>query len=201
MTILRPPEELYRFWRNFENLPRFMRYLESVQSQGGNRSHWVACGPLDLRVEWDEEITEDRTNAMIAWRSLPGSTVDTEGSVRFQRAPTDRGTEVIVTMRYDPPAGMAGHLIARLFGRSADQEIREDVRRFKRLMETGEIPTTKGQPSGRSQGRDMWEQTAGMIVQTASPAAWVGSALPWVHWKSWRLKRWPSFVGQPATIR
>jgi uncharacterized membrane protein len=163
LTIQRSPEELYRFWRNFENLPRFMRYLESVRNTGGNRSHWVARGPLGFRVEWDAEVTEDRPNERIAWRSLPGSAVDTEGSVRFSPAPGNRGTRVTVVMRYAPPGGKAGALIARLFGRSPEQEIREDLRRFKRVMETGEIPSTKGQPSGR--GRDPWEQTGSMILQ------------------------------------
>jgi len=149
VSLLRKPEELYRYWRNFENLPRFMRYLESVRTTSGNRSHWVALGPMDFRVEWDADITEDRPNERISWRSLPGSTVDTEGSVRFIPAPGNRGTNVKVNLRYDPPGGRVGDTIARLFGRSADLEIREDLRRFKRLLETGEIPTTRGQPTGR----------------------------------------------------
>ena len=175
-SILRSPEELYSFWRNFENLPRFMRYLDSVRTDG-TRSQWVALGPLDTPVQWDAEIIEDRPNERIAWRSLPGSWVRTEGVVHFEPAPANRGTRVKVTMRYTPPGGKAGELAARLFGRSAEQVIREDLRRFKRLMETGEIPTTRGQPSGR--GRDKWEQTASMVVQhrVADGLGWFGIGL------------------------
>jgi uncharacterized membrane protein len=162
-SILRSPEELYGFWRHFENLPRFMHYLESVQTTGGNRSHWVAKGPLDARIEWDAEITDDRPNERIGWRSLPGSGVDTEGTVHFMPAPANRGTIVKVVMHYDPPGGKVGAAVAWLFGRSGRQEVQEDLRRFKRLMETGEVPTTRGQPSGR--GRDPWEQTGSMILQ------------------------------------
>jgi uncharacterized membrane protein len=163
VSILRPQEELFRFWRNFDNLPRFMRYLESVRSTGGNRSHWVAREPMNVRVEWDAEITAERPNELIAWRSLPGSVVHTEGSVRFTPEPANRGTRVHVTMRYSPPARKVAAAVAWLFGRWGEQEVREDLRRFKRLIETGEIPTTKGQPSGR--GRDAWEQTGSMVVQ------------------------------------
>jgi len=171
-SILRAPQELYSFWRNFENLPRFMHYLETVRTLDDRRSHWVAKGPLEARVEWDAEITEDRPNELIAWRSLPGSTVDTEGVVRFIPAPANRGTWVQVTMRYTPPAGKIGDMFAALFGRSGRQEAREDLRRFKRLMETGEIPTTKGQSSGR--GKDMWEQTGSMVIQDR-----IGRGLGW----------------------
>src|SRR5262249_34459407 len=162
-TVQRPPEEVYRFWRNLENLPRFMHYHESVQTTEGNRSHWVAKGPLDVRVEWNAEITTDRPNEMIAWRSLPGSTVETEDSVHFLPAPGNRGRGVKVVMHYNPPAGKVGDWIAYLFGRSGEQETREDLRRFKRLIETSEIPTTRGQPSGR--GRDLPEQTGMMVIQ------------------------------------
>ncbi len=163
LTIQRPREELFRFWRDFENLPRFMEYLESVRTTGGNRSHWVARGPLDVRVAWDAEITAERPNELIAWRALPGSAVDTEGEIRFTQAPGNRGTRVHVRMRYDPPGGKVGAAIAWLFGRSGEQAAREDLRRFKRLLETGEIPTTRGQPSGR--GREAFEQTGEMVVQ------------------------------------
>jgi len=159
VTIFRPVEELYRFWRNFENLPRFMRHLESVRTTNGNRSHWVARGPLDVRFEWDAEVITDATNELIGWRSLPGSTVDTAGSVHFSNAPGDRGTEGRVVLKYKPPAGKLGDAIARLFGAAPDQLIREDLRRFKSLMETGTIPTTQGQPSG-PRPRQTWKPVA-----------------------------------------
>jgi len=147
-TVMKSPEELYSFWRNFENLPRFMKHLESVRCEGEKRSHWVANGPAGYKVEWDAEIINDEPNRLIAWRSLGGADVDNAGSVRFTSAPGDRGTEVSVTMDYIPPAGRAGAFIAKLFGRDADQMIREDLRRFKQLIETGEVPTTEGQSRG-----------------------------------------------------
>jgi uncharacterized membrane protein len=160
-TINRRAEDLYRCWRHFENLPRFMHNLESVRSEG-NRSHWVARGPLGTRVAWDAEIITDRPNELIGWRSLPGSQVDTAGSVHFLKAPGDRGTEVKVEIRYDPPGGKAGATVAWLLGADPEGEVREDLRRFKRLLETGEIPTTLGQPSGR--GRDEWQQTGPRVL-------------------------------------
>jgi uncharacterized membrane protein len=163
LVVSSAPEEVYRYWRNFENLPRFLRYVESVRSTEGNRTHWVARGPLNVPVEWDAEITRDEPNQSIAWRSLPGSEVDTEGSVRFGRAPGKRGTFVQVEMRYDPPAGRVGATVAWFFGRSAEQEIREDLRHFKQIIETGEIPTTRGQPTGR--GRETWSATGMRVVQ------------------------------------
>jgi uncharacterized membrane protein len=147
VLVNRPAADLYRYWRNFENLGRFMQYLESVTTHG-NRSHWVARGPLGLKVEWDAEIITERENEMIGWRSLEGGGVETAGSVHFQPQPHDRGTLVRVSLKYDPPGGKAGGVIAGLFGRAPESIIREDLRRFKRVMEAGEIPTTSGQPRG-----------------------------------------------------
>jgi uncharacterized membrane protein len=149
VTINRPAEELYRFWRNFENLPRFMRHLKSVKVEG-NRSHWVARAPAGLSVSWDAEIINEQPNTLIAWRSLEGSQVSTAGSVHFSPAPGNRGTEVRVTLKYDPPAGRAGTLLAKLFGEEPGQQIDEDLRCFKQLTEAGEIPTTKGQSTSRN---------------------------------------------------
>lgn len=151
VTINQTPETLYRFWRNFENLPRFMKHLDSVRIQGDNNSHWVAKGPAGTHVEWDAEITEERENELIAWRSLPGAQVENAGEVRFVRAPGDRGSEVHVTLSYNPPAGAVGALVAKLFGEEPSQQVAGDLRRFKNIMEAGEIPTTEGQPSGRSE--------------------------------------------------
>jgi hypothetical protein len=140
-----------------------MRYLESVRSTAGNRTHWVARGPFNVPIEWDAEVTREQPSELIAWRSLPGSAVDTEGVVHFTRAPGNRGTWVHVEMRYNPPAGRIGATVAWFFGRSADQEIREDLRHFKQIIETGEIPTTKGQPTGR--GRETWAATGMKVVE------------------------------------
>jgi uncharacterized membrane protein len=148
ITIDKPPEELYRFWHNFESLPRFMRHLQSVRSSG-SRLHWVSTGPLGKNFSWDAEIVEDRESELISWRSLPGSQIENQGSVRFQAAPEGRGTELKVELMYRPPAGRLGAAFAMLFGEEPEQQIREDLRRFKELMEAGEIATTDGQPHGR----------------------------------------------------
>lgn len=149
VTINRPVEEIYRFWRNFENLPRVMPHLETVRVSG-EHSHWVAHGPMGWRVEWDAEIINDRPNEVIAWRSLEGSQVDTAGSVHFRPAPGNRGTEVHVTLKYDPPGGKVGATVAWLLGSEPSQQVREDLLRLKQLLEAGEIATTTGQPSGRA---------------------------------------------------
>jgi uncharacterized membrane protein len=150
VTINRPAAELYSFWRNFENLPRFMNHLEAVRVTGGDRSHWVAKAPAGTSVEWDAEIYNEKEGELIAWRTLEGSQVASAGSVRFESAPNGRGTVVRVSLKYDPPGGKLGSLVARLFGENPEQQIEEDLGRFKQLMETGEVATTKGQSSGRS---------------------------------------------------
>ncbi|MGB8507767.1 MAG: SRPBCC family protein [Pyrinomonadaceae bacterium] len=150
ITINRSPEELYTFWRNFENLPRIMNHLESVRVTGETRSHWVAKAPAGMTVEWDAEIYNEKANELIAWRSLEGADVDSAGSVRFEREAGGRGTVVRVNLKYDPPGGVVGAAIAKLFGENPAQQIDEDLRRFKMVMETGETATTKGQSSGRN---------------------------------------------------
>jgi len=147
ITIDKPPEELYRFWRHFENLPRVMVHLQSVQSTGHRRSHWVARVPLGGTAEWDAEITEERDNEFIAWRSLEGSCVPNQGHVRFHRAPWGRGTEVHIRLAYKPPGGKLGAIVAKLFGEEPNRQLDEALHRFKHLMEAGEIPTIAGQPS------------------------------------------------------
>ena len=139
VTIGRPIGEVYGFWRNFENLPRFMSHLQSVQVLDGRRSHWTAVGPADMRVEWDAETIEDRPDELISWRSLPGGQVDTTGYVRFRQAPGNRGTEVLVDMRYDPPGGVVGASIAKLFGESGQEVVNRDLQAFKNVLETGEV--------------------------------------------------------------
>src|SRR5690606_38922101 len=153
ITINRPIDEVYRFWRNFENLPRFMRHLESVTQADSRRSRWVAKGPMGLQVEWDAEIVEDRENELIRWASLEGSQVATSGGVEFRQGPVGRGTEVRVDLRYDPPAGMLGAAVAKVFGADPDQTMNEDLDKFKALMETGEVPTIEGQPRGTCSSR------------------------------------------------
>lgn len=148
------PEELYRFWRNFENLPTFMKHLKSVQVIDSTRSHWVASAPLGEVVEWDAEIIRDQENELIAWASVEGADVDNSGFVRFKPAPVGRGTEVKVVMEYNPPGGAVGAAVAKLFGKEPEQQIAGELRRFKMLMEAGEIATTEGQPSCRREGHN-----------------------------------------------
>lgn len=150
VIINKSPEELYKFWLNFENLPGFMNHLEEVRATGDGRSHWVAKGPAGMSVEWDAESYNLKENEMIAWRSLEGSQVDNAGSVHFTPATGGRGTQVRVVLKYDPPAGVLGSWIAKAFGEAPEQQIEEDLRRFKQLMEAGETATTTGQTSGRS---------------------------------------------------
>lgn len=152
VTINRPLAEVFRFWRNFENLPKFMRHLESVSMREEGISHWVARGPAGTTVEWDARIINEVDNKVIGWQSLEGSTISTAGSVNFDETP--HGTRVRVHLQYNPPAGKLGAAVARLFGEEPTVQVREDLRRFKALLETGEIPTTEGQPSGRGYGRD-----------------------------------------------
>jgi uncharacterized membrane protein len=148
VTINRPIAEVYRFWRNFENLPRFMQHLESVSTRDAGISHWVAKGPAGMTVEWDARIINEIDNRLIGWQSLEGSTISTAGSVNFDE--TEHGTRVRVHLQYSPPGGKLGAAIAWLFGEEPHRQIRDDLRRFKALLEAGEIPTIAGQPSGRT---------------------------------------------------
>jgi uncharacterized membrane protein len=151
IIIDKSPEELYRFWRQFENLPRFMRHLESVSCSGLNRWHWVAKGPAGTKVEWDAEVYNEKPNELIAWRSLAGADITNAGSVRFEPAPNGRGTMVKVVLNYNAPGGKVSALLAKLFGQEPGQMIEEDLRRLKQVLETGEVATIEGQPSGRAE--------------------------------------------------
>ena len=153
--IDQPIKDLYECWRDFEKLPTIMSHLESVHVIDEKHSHWVAKAPKMAGgcVEWDAEILEDRPNELIAWRSLPGADVDNRGSVEFTRAHGDRGSIVRVKLEYTPPAGRIGSWFAKLIGENPESQVREDLRRFKRMMEVGENLTTDGQPRGACFGR------------------------------------------------
>jgi len=151
ILINRSPEELFQFWRRFENLPQVMDHLISVTSTEGNRSHWVAKGPLGTAVEWDAEIHNERENALIAWQSLPGGDVDTAGSVHFDPAPNGEGTQLRVSLKFDPPGGAVGVSMADFLGNGLEASLEEDLRQFKQTMETGERSPTAGQPSDEHQ--------------------------------------------------
>ena len=143
IRLEQPIAEVYRFWRHFENLPRFMNYLEQVSELGDGRTRWVARGPAGTRVAWDAEIINDIENKVIGWQSLPGADVVHAGSVNFDTVRNGRSTQVTVHLQYAPPAGRAGSLIALIFGREPSQTIREDLRRLKQLLEAGEFPHAK----------------------------------------------------------
>jgi uncharacterized membrane protein len=140
-TIYRPAQEVYSYWREFENLPRFMQHLVQVEDSGGGHSRWTATGPLGVPVSWEAEIINDVSPELISWRSIGDSDVVSAGSVRFKAAGGDHGTNVTVKLQYDPPAGKVGATVAWLLGEDPQTQIDEDLRRFKQLLETGEIST------------------------------------------------------------
>jgi len=146
------PEQAYQFWSNFENLPLFMRHLESVTRLGESRSRWIAIGPLGKRVIWDAEIAFDRKDDVIAWRSLPDSEIYVDGIVKFRNAPGNRGTIITAVVVYQPPAGALGGALAKVLGKDPSFMMRQDLRRLKALIEAGEIPTVEGQSHGPRSG-------------------------------------------------
>ena len=148
VTINKPAAELYKFWRDFENLPQFMKHLEAVRKTGDKTSEWTAKGPVNTQVNWKAEITEDVENKKISWRSLEGADVPNSGKVEFKETGS-RGTVVKVTLEYSPPAGKLGELAAYFLTEEPDTQVEDDLRRFKSLMETGSILSIEGQPSGR----------------------------------------------------
>ncbi len=152
VTINRPRLAVYEFWRDFGHLAQFMAHVQRVDALGEKRSHWVVSAPAGQTVEWDAETTEDRPGELIRWRTLQGSSIRHEGVVRFDEAPGDRGTEVHVDLRYDAPAGQAGATIDTLFGEEPTQQLRDDLRRFKQVMETGEVVRPDGSLEGAGQG-------------------------------------------------
>lgn len=152
VTVKRPRAEVFQFWRHLENLPRFMHHLKSVESTGEGRSHWVARAPAGTEVEWDAEIVGEHDDEFLSWRSLDGRGIHNEGTVRFKDAPADRGTEVSVELSYDAPVGNVGAAVAKLFGEEPGQQITDDLRRFKQVMETGEVVLSDGSPEGAGQG-------------------------------------------------
>jgi uncharacterized membrane protein len=142
VSIYRSRQELYDFWRDFRNLPLFMENIEAVEVMDGNLSHWVVRGPAGADLEWDSRITEDVPGEVIAWRSVEGASVDNSGRVEFRDSPNARGTIVSVTIAYDPPGGKLGKVFAKMFRREPAIQARHELRRFKQLMETGELPTS-----------------------------------------------------------
>jgi len=158
-TIRRSPAEIYAAWHDFERLPTFMYHLDSVRVVDGH-SHWKAKGPAGTHVEWDAEVIEDRPDSLIAWRSVDGSQIDNAGCVRFVPAPGDRGTEVYVSLDYKAPGGPAAVAVAKLLGEEPGQQIADDLRRFKQLMEVGEIVRSEGSPAGARASNQLHQRPA-----------------------------------------
>jgi uncharacterized membrane protein len=151
VTIRRPAADLYRFWRDLKNLEQIIHHPVSITTRSAEESHWSVSAPAGLRVEWDSLIINDEPDRLIAWRSREGAQVDNAGTVRFEPAPGDEGTEVTVALEYDPPAGRLGAALAKLTRDSAGSQVFDALRRFKALMEAGEIPTIEGQSVGGPQ--------------------------------------------------
>lgn len=148
ITIRAPQQQVYAAWRDLERLPTFMYHLESVQTTGDGRSHWVAKAPGGRLVQWDAELTEDIPGERIAWRSTGQAQVQNSGAVRFRPAPRDQGTEVHVELEYTLPGGDLGAIVAKLFGEEPGQQVSDDLRRFKQIIETGEVVRSEGSPEG-----------------------------------------------------
>lgn len=149
VSIDRPAEELYRAWRDVENLPRFMIDVESVRKTGEGRAHWVTKGPMGQVTEWETEVIRDVPNHLIAWKTLPGAEVPHAGTVRFDPSPEGRGVLVTLEVNYEPPSGVVGLALAKLIGKDPDHSVREDLRRFKMMMENGELASAGRQTSGQ----------------------------------------------------
>jgi uncharacterized membrane protein len=179
VTVNKPREEVYRFWRDLENLPQFMKHLRSVRTLDAKRSQWIASGPAGRAVEWEAEIINEIENELIGWRSLEGSQVDNAGSVHFKDVP-GRGTEVRVLLQYNPFAGVVGATFAKLWGEEPSQQIAGDLRRFKQIMEAGEVPSTEGQPRGTKPRDDerRWRARRHDNVSEASEESFPASDSP-----------------------
>jgi uncharacterized membrane protein len=159
ITIEKPPEQLYSFWRNLENLPRFMQHLCRVTPIDQKRSHWVAQGPAGQIVEWDAEIINEQPNGLIGWRSLPGADVDTAGSVHFKPAGTNCGTDVHVELQYLPPAGKVGAALAKLMGNDPADQVKEDLRRLKEALENADKVQLASEESFPASDAPSWAGT------------------------------------------
>lgn len=160
ITVNASPDAAYAAWRDFEALPAFMYHLKSVQVTADGCSRWVAKAPLGTTVEWDAEIAEDVPGERIAWRSAEGASVENAGTVRFRPAPGGRGTEIHVELRYEPPLGAVGAVVAKLFGEEPNQQLADDLRRFKQLLETGEIARSEGSPLGTRAQNQLHQEDA-----------------------------------------
>jgi uncharacterized membrane protein len=164
-TIRKPATEVYAFWRDFSNLPRFMQHLESVETRDERHSHWKAKAPAGSAVEWDAVVIEDVPSSTIAWRSEGSTSVPNSGAVKFAEAPAGQGTEVTISIEVQIPAGAAGKLTAKLFGEDPQQQVRDDLRHFKQILETGEIVSSEANPSGSQLKRFVKQRAAQPLTE------------------------------------
>ncbi|MGQ5261378.1 SRPBCC family protein [Micromonospora sp. ZYX-F-536] len=168
VTINRSAADAYRFWHDFENLPRFMSHLQSVRTTGDRRSRWTAKAPAGRSVSWDAEIVDDRPGQLISWRSIGGARVPNSGSVRFIPVAGGRGTEVRIELGYRAPGGVLGTRAAKLFGENPQQQVCDDLRRFKQVIETGEITRSDGSPDGSNVQQQVKQRPAQPLATRGS---------------------------------
>ncbi|HEX8688719.1 MAG TPA: SRPBCC family protein [Solirubrobacterales bacterium] len=155
ITVRKPRQEVYSFWRDFQNLPSFMYHVESIEGNGSGRTHWRVKAPAGRTVEWDAELVEDRPGEALVWRSVEGSEIRNAGAVRFVDAPSDQGTEVHVEFDYEAPGGRIGEAVAKLFGEEPTQQAKDDLRRFKQVLETGFVVRSEASPEGSTAHRHL----------------------------------------------
>lgn len=168
ITVRKPREEVYRFWRDLENLPSFMAHVESVEGNGNGRSHWKVKAPAGTHVEWDAELVEERPGEALVWHAVEGSDVDNSGAVRFLDAPRNQGTEVHVEFDYGAPGGRFGEAVAKLFGEEPTQQAKDDLRRFKQVMETGFVVRSEGSPEGSTARRHLKQRPGQPLPEEGS---------------------------------
>jgi uncharacterized membrane protein len=159
-TVTKPPEEVYAFWSRLDRFPTFMAHVDEVQATGPSTSHWKVSAPFDRQVEWDAETTEQVPGSRLAWRSLEGADVANAGEVRFVPAPDGGSTEVHVTLTYDAPGGGLGKALAKYFGEDPSQHLDDDLRRFKQVIETGQVVRSDGAPWGKRARREFPQRPA-----------------------------------------
>jgi uncharacterized membrane protein len=159
-TVGKQPQEVYAYWRQLERLPEFMAHVEDVTALDADRSHWQVSAPFGQSVEWDAEIVDDVPGERLSWRSVEGADVRNEGSVRFVPAPRDQGTEIYVTLSYDVPGGKLAEALARWAGEDPHQQLDDDLRRFKQVMETGEVVRSEGAPWGKRARKEFPQRPA-----------------------------------------
>lgn len=169
IAVYRPVQDVYRFFRDFKNLSRFLAHVNDVREIDDKHSHWFVKGPAGMELEWDAEIINDQPDELISWRSTGSADVESTGSVRFERSPGDRGTVVRVSLNYLPPAGTLGAAIARLFGEEPEKQIKDDLRRLKQILEAGEIATVEGQPAGTPYPLRLDARTAEHVPEGVDP--------------------------------